>query len=98
MSNLGSDGPSKMVATLRMPLEAWVKWDCAHVVPRVQQFLGVLPPKKEKKVRPSFEGRKYYTWKVVRMYVCVCGIYVRLHVCVYVSVFALTTANRDPNT
>lgn len=54
MSNLGSDGPSKMVATLRMPLEAWVKWDCAHVVPRVQQFLGVLPPKKEKKVRPSF--------------------------------------------
>jgi len=49
MSNLGSDGPSKMVATLRMPLEAWVKWDCAHVVPRVQQFLGVLPPKKEKK-------------------------------------------------
>lgn len=36
--------------------------------------------------------------EVVHVYVCVCGIYVRLRICMYVSVFALTTANRDPNT
>lgn len=81
MSNLGGDGPSKMVATLRMPLEAWVKWDCAHVVPRVQQFLGVLPPKKEKKVRPSFEGRKYYTYGKLCVCMCVCVA----SMCVYMS-------------
>ena len=49
MSNLDGDGPSPVVRMLRSPLEAWVQWDCAHVVPLVQRVLGVLTPEKVRK-------------------------------------------------